>query len=164
MVDTAVLIDCRRDQPQAVTFLEGSDQPLAPFVSTIAALDACVRDGEERQRLDAFVAAFDVLALDRQSAQRAGIWRWKFGPSHGTGLADVLIAASVEAAGATLVRLDRCHFPMPAEVLVSTPRAEPGRCPPPSRHPGLHRRLDQRCSARRSIVPTRRASPVSLLL
>ncbi|MFN5219653.1 MAG: hypothetical protein ACK5FE_01870 [Cyanobacteriota bacterium] len=40
------------------------------------------------------------------------------GPSHGTGLADALIAASAEAAGATLVTLNRRHFPMLADVLV----------------------------------------------
>ncbi|MFM7640952.1 MAG: hypothetical protein ACKO45_05315 [Cyanobium sp.] len=39
-------------------------------------------------------------------------------PSHGTALADALIAASAEAAGAILVSLDRRHSPMLAEVLV----------------------------------------------
>ncbi len=89
---------------------------------TVAALYAGVRDGEERQRLDAFVAGFAVLPLDRQPAQRAGLWRRQYGPSHGpshgTGLADALIAASGEAAGASLVTLNRRHFPMLAEVLV----------------------------------------------
>ena len=56
--------------------------------------------------------------LDRQPAQRAGLWRRQYGPSHGTGLADALIAASVAAAGATLVTLNRRHFPMLADVLV----------------------------------------------
>ena len=118
MVDTDVLIDYLRDQPEAVAFLEGTEQPLATSVITIAELYAGVRDGEERQRLDAFVEAFDVLALDREPAQRAGLWRRQYGPSHGTGLADALIAASVEAAGATLVTLNRRRFPMLAEVLV----------------------------------------------
>jgi predicted nucleic acid-binding protein len=90
---------------------------MAASVITVAELYAGVRDGEERQRLDAFVAAFEVLALDRQPAQRAGLWRRQYGPSHGTGLADALIAASAEAAGATLVTLNRRHFPMLAEVL-----------------------------------------------
>jgi len=75
MVDTDVLIDYLRDQPEAVAFLEGSEQALATSVITVAELYAGVRDGEERQRLDAFVAAFDVLALDREPAQRAGLWR-----------------------------------------------------------------------------------------
>ena len=118
MVDTDVLIDYLRDQPQAVVFLEGTEQPLAISAITVAELHAGVLDGEERRRLDAFVAAFEVLPLDRQPAQRAGFWRRQYGPSHGTGLADGLIAASAEAAGATLVTLNRRHFPMLAEVLV----------------------------------------------
>ncbi|MFM7734171.1 MAG: type II toxin-antitoxin system VapC family toxin [Cyanobium sp.] len=118
MVDTDVLIDYLRDHSQAVAFLESCEQPLATSVITVAELYAGVRDGEERQRLDAFVAAFKVLALDRQPAQRAGLWRRQYGPSHGTGLADALIAASAEAAGATLVTLNRRHFPMLAEVIV----------------------------------------------
>jgi predicted nucleic acid-binding protein len=98
--------------------LEGTEQPLATSAITVAELYAGVRDGEERQRLDPFVAAFELLPLDRQPAQRAGLWRRHYGPSHGTGLADALIAASAEAAGAALVTLNRRRFPMLAEVLV----------------------------------------------
>ena len=123
VVDTDVLIDYLRDQPLAVAFLEGTEHPLATSVITIAELYAGVRDGQERQRLDAFVAAFDVLDLDLQSAQCAGLWRRQYGPSHGTGLADGLIAACAEAAGATLVTLNRRHFPMLAEVLVPYAKA-----------------------------------------
>ena len=123
VVDTDVLIDYLRDQPLAVAFLEGTEQPLATSVITIAELYAGVRDGQERQRLDVFVAAFDVLDLDLQSAQCAGLWRRQYGPSHGTGLADALIAACAEAAGATLVTLNRRHFPMLAEVLVPYAKA-----------------------------------------
>jgi predicted nucleic acid-binding protein len=94
VVDSDVLIDYLRDQPQAVAFLEGSEQPLAMLVITVAELYAGVRDGEERQQLDAFIGAFTVLPLDRQPAQRAGLWRRQHGPSHGTGLADALIAAT----------------------------------------------------------------------
>lgn len=118
LVDTDVLIDYLRDQPEAVAFLENTEQPLATSVITVAELYAGVRDGEERQRLDVFVEAFAVLTLDREPAQRAGLWRRQYGPSHGTGLADALIAASAEAAGATLVTLNRRHFPMLASVLV----------------------------------------------
>lgn len=118
VIDSDVLIDYLRDQPQAVAFLESSEQPLGVSAITVAELYAGVRDGEERHQLDAFLGAFTVLPLDLQPAQRAGLWRRQYGPSHGTGLADALIAASVEAAGATLVTLNRRHFPMLAEVLV----------------------------------------------
>ncbi|MFZ0408818.1 MAG: hypothetical protein WAM11_12020 [Cyanobium sp.] len=38
-------------------------------------IDAGVRDGEERQRLDTCIGAFTALPLDRQTAQRVGLWR-----------------------------------------------------------------------------------------
>jgi hypothetical protein len=79
-----------------VEFLAGSERPLAVSVVTIAEFYVGVREGEERHR---------------------------YGRSHGTGLADALIAVSVEQAGATLATLDRRHFPMLAHVL--EPYAKP---------------------------------------
>lgn len=125
VIDTDVLIDYLRDQAQAVTWLEErAEQTLAVSAVTLAELYVGVREGEERQRLDAFAAAFDVLQLDRPAAVQAGLWRRHYGRTHGTGLADALIAASVQAAGGTLVTLNRRHFPMLADVLV--PYAKPG--------------------------------------
>ncbi len=118
VIDTDVLIDYLRDQPLAVAFLEGCDQPLAASVVSIAELSVGVREGVERQRLDAFVSAFEVLPLEKEAAMQAGLWRRQFGRSHGTGLAEALMAACVQAAGATLATLNRRHFPMLANVLV----------------------------------------------
>ncbi|MCS5700542.1 type II toxin-antitoxin system VapC family toxin [Cyanobium sp. FGCU-52] len=123
VVDTDVLIDVLRDQPEAVAFLEGTEQPLATSVITVAELHAGVRDGKERRRLDVFVEAFAVLALGPATAQRAGLWRWQYGPRHGTGLAGALIAASAEAVCATLITLNRRPFLMLAEVLVPCARS-----------------------------------------
>jgi predicted nucleic acid-binding protein len=123
VVDTDVLIDYLRDQADAVAFLEGCAQPLALSVVSVAELYVGVRDGEERRRLDAFTAAFDALPLEQEAAVQAGLWRRQYGRSHGTGLADALIAASVATAGGTLATLNRRHFPMLADVLV--PYAKP---------------------------------------
>jgi len=43
VVDTDVLIDYLRDQPQAVAFLESTEQPLAISVITVSELYAGVR-------------------------------------------------------------------------------------------------------------------------
>jgi predicted nucleic acid-binding protein len=123
VVDTDVLIDYLRDQADAVAFLEGCAQPLALSAVSVAELYVGVREGEERRRLDAFTAAFEALPLDQEAAVQAGLWRRQYGRSHGTGLADALIAASVAAAGGTLATLNRRHFPMLADVLV--PYAKP---------------------------------------
>lgn len=118
VIDTDVLIDYLRNRPEAVAFLEGADQPLATTTITVAELYAGVREGQERHSLDAFLAVFEVLGLERQTAVQAGLWRRQYSPAHGTGLADALIAAVAQAAGGTLVTLNRRHFPMLAQVLV----------------------------------------------
>jgi predicted nucleic acid-binding protein len=118
VIDSDVLIDYLRDQPQAVAFLEGSERQLAACVITVAELYVGVRDGDERQHLDAFVSSFELLNVGPAAAVQAGLWRRHYGRSHGTGLADALIAATAEGAGGTLVTLNRRHFPMLATVLV----------------------------------------------
>ncbi len=118
VIDTDVLIDYLRGQEQAIGFLEGCERAMAISVISIAELYAGVRDGAERQQLDGFVEAFEVLSLPKDVAVVAGLWRRQYGRSHGTGLADALIAASVDAVKATLVTLNRRHFPMLADVLM----------------------------------------------
>lgn len=68
VVDTDVLIDYLRDQPEAVAFLESQAHLLAASVITVAELYVGVRDGEERQRLDAFVAAFGAGSTAQATA------------------------------------------------------------------------------------------------
>ena len=78
VVDTDVLIDYLRDQPGAVAFLEGCEQPLAASVVSIAELYVGVREGEERLRLDAFVAA----SVRPQPRQQAGATLNRRNPSN----------------------------------------------------------------------------------
>ncbi|MCA1719025.1 MAG: type II toxin-antitoxin system VapC family toxin, partial [Actinobacteria bacterium] len=46
------------------------------------------------------------------------LYRRDYGPSHGTGLADALIAATTEETGADLVTFNRRHFPMISRITV----------------------------------------------
>ena len=115
---TDVLIDYLRDHEAATAYLEACSQPLALSVISVAELSMGVRDGEERSRLDDFITAFETLPVDAPIAIQAGLWRSRYGRSHGTGLADALIASSASAAQATLVTLNRKHFPMLANVIV----------------------------------------------
>ncbi|HET6568633.1 MAG TPA: type II toxin-antitoxin system VapC family toxin [Rhodothermales bacterium] len=112
LVDTDVLIDYLRDSPEAAAFLEAQSVPLLVSAVTVAELYAGVREGAERDRLDVFLDAFEVLVVERATAEQGGLFRRDYGKSHGTGLADALIAAQAVAQGATLVTLNRKHFPM----------------------------------------------------
>ena len=80
-------------------------------VITIAELRAGMRVGEERA-LETLFAALIKVPVDELIARHAGDLRRKFGPSHGTGLADALIAASAIRHKARLITLNVKHYPM----------------------------------------------------
>jgi predicted nucleic acid-binding protein len=118
LLDTDILVEYLRGSERARTFLESLGGDL--FVSTVsvAELFAGVRGEAEEESLDRFLQAFTLVAPDLAIARRAGLFRREFGKSHGTGLADALIAASAQAAGSVLVTFNRRHFPMAEPVLV----------------------------------------------
>lgn len=118
LIDTDVLIDYLRGQAAAVAYLENLTEPLLISAITVAELYAGVREGTERQALESFVAAFEVVAADETIAREGGLYRRDYGKSHSVGLADALIAATAEVRGATLVTLNQKHFPMLAAVTV----------------------------------------------
>jgi predicted nucleic acid-binding protein len=123
LIDTDVLIDYLRDNQDAVTYLESLTPPISVSAITVAELYAGVRDGVERTTLDRFVDSFQVVSVDRSIAIRAGIIRRDFGKSHGTGLADAIIAATAEAQQSDLVTLNHKHFQMLKNVIVPYQKA-----------------------------------------
>ncbi len=54
--------------------------------------------------------------------RKGGLYRRDYGPSHGVGLADALIAATAELHQAKFVTLNARHFPM---VEVEVPYSKP---------------------------------------
>ncbi len=118
LFDTDVLIDYLRGRPEAIAYLDAVQAPLVLSVLTIAELYAGVRDGDERTQLDSFVSAFGSIPLDREIAITGGLYRRDYGKSHGTGLADALIAATAATRGFTLVTRNAKHFPMLVALVV----------------------------------------------
>jgi predicted nucleic acid-binding protein len=123
LIDTDVLIDYLRDRSESVTYLEGLTPPLSLSAITVAELYAGVRDGDERAVLDHFIDSFRIIAVDKDIALRAGIIRRDFGKSHGTGLADAIIAATAETHQAKLVTLNDKHFKMLKEIIIPYQKA-----------------------------------------
>jgi predicted nucleic acid-binding protein len=118
LFDTDVLVDYLRGRAEAVSFLEAQTDTLLAPAMVVAELYAGVREGRERTALGGFLAAFEIVGVDAVIAERGGLMRRDFGKSHGTGLSDALIAASAQQRNATLVTLNRKHYPMLADVLV----------------------------------------------
>lgn len=118
LLDTDVIIDYLRGQTDAVAYLEGLTNPLLISAVTVAELYVGVREGEEREALDSFISAFELVTVDEDIAVKGGLYRRDYGKSYNVGLADALIAATAEAKGATLVTLNKKHFPMLASVTI----------------------------------------------
>jgi predicted nucleic acid-binding protein len=118
LIDTDVIIDYLRDRPEAVSYLESLTETLLTSAVTIAELYAGVRDGAERDALDSFIQAFEIVAVDEEIALKGGLYRRDYSKSHHTGLADALIAATAEIRNAELVTLNKKHFPMLSNVIV----------------------------------------------
>lgn len=118
LVDTDVLVEYLRGREKAIEYLEGLAADLNVSVISVAELFAGVRGDEEERRLQQFLLALTVLPVTEKVARMGGLYRRDYRPSHGTGLADALIAATAEERGLSLVTFNRCHFPMVSEVVV----------------------------------------------
>lgn len=118
LLDTNVLVDFFRYRPEAVNFVDSLRQRPVVSVVTITELFAGVREGTERTDVERFLMRSVHIDVDEQIATRAGLMLRQYRRSHGVGLADALIAATVEAEQATLVTLNTKHFPMLRNVLV----------------------------------------------
>lgn len=118
LVDTDVLIEYLRGRGEAVEYLETLSSDLYLSVISVAELFAGARGDEEERSLTQFLLAFTVLPVTEKVARLGGLYRRDFRPSHGTGLADALIAATAIENGANLVTFNRRHFPMVSGITV----------------------------------------------
>jgi len=112
LLDTDVLIDFLRGQPQAVQLMEDTDCEFHVSAVSVAELYVGVRDGREREVLDQLMGLLRTIEISTEIAQQAGLWRREYGKSHGTGILDALIAACADALQIPLATLNVKHFPM----------------------------------------------------
>jgi predicted nucleic acid-binding protein len=118
LFDTDVIIDYLRGTASAVAYLEKQHRPFCVSVITITELYAGIRDSGEAGQLEDFLRSFEVITVTREIGQTAGTLCRTFRKSHGIGLGDAIIAATVAAAKATLVTLNKKHFPLLHDVIV----------------------------------------------
>jgi predicted nucleic acid-binding protein len=123
LLDTDVLVEYLRDRPGAAEFLEGFEGELLVSAATVAELFAGVRDQAEEEALGSFLSAFDLLPISSALAREGGRLRRRYGPSHGVGLMDAIIAATAQETGARLYTFNVRHFPMLPDAGAPYPRA-----------------------------------------
>lgn len=112
LLDTDVVIDFLRGQAAAVEFVKQHSEAIHLSTITVAELFSGVKGRREHEELERFLALFPVLDVTVPIARAAGRLRQAFGPSHGAGLADCLIAATAKQHGLHLQTLNVRHFPM----------------------------------------------------
>ncbi len=111
LFDTDVIIEYLRGRPEAARFLHNLPGEFCLSAVTVAELYAGVRD-HERHGFERFLKAFRVVPLDTELARDGGLLKREYGRSHGTGLADAMIAATARHLDAFFYTFNLRHYPM----------------------------------------------------
>jgi predicted nucleic acid-binding protein len=118
IVDADVLIDYLRGYEPARRFIKENRHVMMLSVITVAELYSGYKGDDEKQTITALCSYFPKSDITEEMAIQAGIYHNRYGKSHGAGLADCLLAAVSEAQLATVVTLNKKHFPMLKNILV----------------------------------------------
>ena len=113
VVDSSVLIDASRGHPDAVLFLDGVvDRAEIWSVTPVRTEVRWRMRTDEARGVDRMFASIYWLDVSSEIADRAGVFGQQFGPSHGLGVVDAIIAAATEFLSAELATLNVRDFPM----------------------------------------------------
>ena len=112
LFDTDVLIEYLRGKDEAKAYIDNIQDVVYMSSISMAELYAGVRKGEESKKLGVFIETFEVIDLNKNIAKTGGLYRNKYKPSHGMGLADALIAATAKEIEAQVITFNTKHFPM----------------------------------------------------
>ena len=112
LLDTDVLVDFFRGQSKAVAFINAHSDRIILSAVVVAELFAGAKGSAEEGSLEEFVSLFRVVPVNVAIAKAGGLYKSKFGKSHGVGLADAILAATAEAENAELKTLNTKHYPM----------------------------------------------------
>lgn len=116
LYDTDVIIDYMRGNSQAKDLLESQEGKQCLSVITIAELYAGVRNIREKGAVKGLSEYFEVMDINRDISERAGLWKKEYHKSHGVLLPDALIAATAAHYGLELKTLNVKHYPMIVEL------------------------------------------------
>ena len=115
LVDTDILIDYLHGRPTAVRFVTDHADRVIVSAMSVAELYAGVR-GQARESeqlaLANFLGLFPIVPVSADIAKAGGLFRRDYAGSHGVGLADAVIAATVVSSDAALKTLSVKHYPM----------------------------------------------------
>ena len=97
LVDTDVMVDFLRGNPKAVALVQRYSTRVILSSIVAAELYAGVRGDEELGKLDSLLSIFRIVPVSVELARAGGLYKKDYAKTHGTGLADAIIAATAEA-------------------------------------------------------------------
>ena len=112
LLDTDILVDFFRGHVKAVAFMNNYSDRIILSSIVVAELFAGAKGSAEQVALEEFVSLFRVVPVNVEIAKAGGLYKSKFGKSHGVGLADAILAATAGAENAELKTLNTKHYPM----------------------------------------------------
>lgn len=112
LLDTDVLIDFFRGYGKAVSLVNRNNDRIILSSIVVAELFAGVKGDKEEIALQNFVSLFKVIPVDAEIGKAGGLYKRDYGKSHGVGLADAILAATVQKENAELKTLNIKHYPM----------------------------------------------------
>ena len=111
LINTAPFIDVLRGHEEAQRyFLQLTE---TPYVSALTRTElyAGMRGETEKSTIDGLLAHTWIIPVTDEIAQQGGLIRNRYGPSHGVGIVDALIAATAQAYKLGVITLNTKHFP-----------------------------------------------------
>ena len=119
IVDSDILIDYLKEQPEAVFFLEQNiEKNIYISAITVAEIYARKKSQKEEIILNNFFQTFNIIEISENIAKQAGIIKNTWHKSHGIGFADAIVAATTQNHNLTLVTLNKKHYPMINNILI----------------------------------------------
>ena len=114
LLDTNIIIDFLRGKGEAIDFFQSLPGDNQLCISTITATElyAGVKGKKEEESINLLLEGYTIHPVSFSIAKQGGLIKKKFGPSHGIGIADGVIAATAIEHKAKLVTLNVKHFPM----------------------------------------------------
>lgn len=112
LVDTDILIDSARAQPDAISFLKVHEQTHALSLSVITEMELLVgcRNKTEQNRLDRSLECFRIIYLQESMSSKAAQLLRTFSLSHGLLIPDAFIAATAMVLDVPLATKNRRDY------------------------------------------------------